>query len=211
MGGGTIATIALLTLAGVALLTVAGTPFERPVSADSPAMASTRGMVNHAVQILGNRQLSVQQRRRALRDLIEPRFDFTEMSRTALGYHWRQLSPAQRAEFTRLFSAFIEDAYLSKVQDYSGQRVQFVKQSSIGDGYEQINTLIEQPNNKASVPVNYLVEVNGCKIYDVTVDSISIMANYRNQFNRVINERGFDQLLADLKSKQQQLASLLGE
>ena len=143
--------------------------------------------------------------------MIEPRFDFTEMSRTALGYHWRQLSPAQRAEFTRLFSAFIEDAYLSKVQDYSGQRVQFVKQSSIGDGYEQINTLIEQPNNKASVPVNYLVEVNGCKIYDVTVDSISIMANYRNQFNRVINERGFDQLLADLKSKQQQLASLLGE
>src|SRR5437879_835344 len=70
LGGGTLATIALLTLAGVALLTVAGTLFERPASADSPAMASTRGMVNHAVQILGNRQLSVQQRRRALRDLI---------------------------------------------------------------------------------------------------------------------------------------------
>ena len=213
LSGEAIAAVALITLAGVALLTVAGSSLDRPASADSGAMASTRVMVNRAVEILGNRQLSVQQRRRALREVIEPRFDFTQMSRTALGYHWRELNPAQRAEFTRLFSAFLEDAYLSKIQDYAGQQVNFVKQSSIGDGYEQISTLIVQPNNKASIPVNYLVEpeANDWKIYDVTVDNISIIANYRNQFNRVINERGFEQLMADLKSKEQQLASLLGE
>lgn len=211
LGGERIAAVALTALAGVALLTVAGTGFDRPASADSGAMASTQGMINQALQILANKQISVQQRRRALRELIEPRFDFTEMSRTALGYHWRELTPAQRDEFSRLFTAFIEDAYLSKIQDYAGQRVNFVKQSSIGDGYQQINTLIVQPNDKAPIPMNYLVEPNDWKIYDVTVDNISIMANYRNQFNRVINEHGFNQLLADLKSKQQQLASLLGE
>jgi len=206
--GAAIGIVASVTLAGFALLTVASASLDRSASADSGAMASTRGMVTQALQILGNKQMPVQQRRRELRELIEPRFDFTEMSRMALGYHWRDLSPAQRTEFAQLFAAFIETAYLSKIQDYSGQRVAFVRQSSIGSGYVQIETQI-LATNKAPIPVNYLVEPND-KIYDVTVDNISIIANYRNQFNRVINEHGFDQLMADLRSKQQQLASLLG-
>jgi phospholipid transport system substrate-binding protein len=175
------------------------------------AMAVTQAMVNHALQIMANKSAPVQQRRRQLREAIENEFDFTEMSKSALGYHWRTLNANQRSQFTQLFTAFIEDAYLSKIQDYSRQQVQFQGQTPLGQGYAQINTAIVQPG-KNSISVNYLLlqKDETWKIYDVTVDAISIIANYRNQFNRVINEKGFDQLMADLQAKQQELASLLG-
>jgi phospholipid transport system substrate-binding protein len=176
---------------------------------DSP-MAVTQTMVNRALQIMANKSMPVRQRRRELREAIENEFDFTEMSRSALGYHWRNLSPDDRAQFTQLFTAFIEAAYLSKIQDYSGQQVRFDGQASLGRGYTQINTEIIQPG-KGPIAVNYLLlqRDGSWKIYDVTVDAISIIANYRNQFNRVINEKGFPTLLSDLRAKQQELASLL--
>jgi phospholipid transport system substrate-binding protein len=174
------------------------------------AMAVTQTMVNRALQIMANKSTPVKQRRRELREAIENEFDFSEMSRSALGYHWRTLTPDDRSRFTQLFTAFIEDAYLSKIQDYSGQQVRFDGQTPLGAGYMQINSDIVQPG-KSSIAVNYLLLQKGgrWKIYDVTVDAISIIANYRNQFNRIINEKGFPQLMADLRAKQQELASLL--
>jgi phospholipid transport system substrate-binding protein len=182
-----------------------------PARAQDTAMGVTQTMVNNALQIMANKSLPVQQRRRQLREGIENDFDFTEMSRSALGYNWRNITPDQRSNFTKLFTAFIEDAYLSKIQDYSGQQVQFQGQTSLGAGYTQINTAIVQPG-KNPILVNYLLlqKDGSWKIYDVTVDAISIIANYRNQFNRVINEKGFPQLMADLQAKQQELAALLG-
>jgi phospholipid transport system substrate-binding protein len=180
--------------------------------ADNGPMSVTQNMVNQAFQILGSSSTPLPQRRRELRALAEQNFDFTTMSRSALGYNWRSLSPDQRAQFTKLFTAFIEVAYLDKIQDYQGQQVQFVGEHSLGDGYAEVDTNIIQ-TGKNPISVNYLLEQqNGTwKIYDVTVDAISIIANYRNQFNRVISQKGFDQLIADLQAKQQQLASLLGE
>jgi len=180
--------------------------------ADGDAMGITRTMVNQALQILGSGSTPLPQRRRQLRDLVEQNFNFATMSRSALGYNWRSLTPDQRAQFTKLFTAFIEVAYLDKIQDYQGQQVQFVGQHSLGEGYAEVDTKIVQAG-KSPISVNYLLEQQDgtWKIYDVTVEAISIIANYRNQFNRVISQKGFDQLMADLQAKQQQLSSLLGE
>jgi phospholipid transport system substrate-binding protein len=207
--GGAIRMRALtLAIATVALIVASVNP--SLAHADS-AMGVTQTMVNKALQIMANKSAPVQQRRRQLRESIENEFDFTEMSKSALGYHWRTITPNQRAQFTKLFTAFIEDAYLSKIQDYSGQQVQFQGQSPLGQGYSQVNTAIVQ-SGKSPITVNYLLlqKDQTWKIYDVTVDAISIIANYRNQFNRVINDKGFDQLMADLQAKQQELAALLG-
>jgi phospholipid transport system substrate-binding protein len=180
--------------------------------ADTGPMDTTRQFVDQALKILADKQTPVAQRSAQLRQLLEPNFDFTEMSRSALGYHWKQLSPTQRANFTEVFKSFIESAYSSKINEYSGQKVQFIKEASLGSGYAQVFTNIVQAG-KSPIAVNYLLEQkdDGWKVYDVTVDNISIIANYRNQFNRVINENGFDKLLADLKSKEQQInASMAG-
>lgn len=182
------------------------------VIAQTSAKQATQEFVSQALQILQDKQKSVQQKRRDLKPLMEARFDATEMARSTLGYHWRSLTPEQRADFTRTFTAFIEAAYLDKVQDYSGQAVHFGQSRSIGQGYEEVDTTIVQAGQNP-IPVTYLLQQtqNGWKVYDVTVDNISIIANYRNQFNRVINEQGFPKLMADLRAKEQQLGSELGQ
>jgi phospholipid transport system substrate-binding protein len=198
-------------IASLAMLPGAARFWEKTAFADTDAMEVARAMVDQSLRILRDAVTPLPQRRRRLRAVIEPRFDFTEMSRSAIGYHWRSLSPQQRADFTKLFTAFIEDAYLSKIQDYSGQQVVFLKQTSLEPGYAQVETKIVQAG-KTPIPVNYLLEQKDAtwKIYDVTVDNISIINNYRNQFNRILNQQGFDKLMADLQVKQQELASLLG-
>jgi phospholipid transport system substrate-binding protein len=203
--------IGTAALIAISLTLVAGHYSAGVASVDDGAMAMTQGLVRRSLQIMRNTNAPVTQRRRDLRAVLEGHFDFAEMSRSALGYHWRKLTPQQRDEFTSLFKAFIEDAYLSKIQDYKGQDVQFIRERRLEAGYVEIDSKIVQAG-KDPIPVNYLLEQkNGSwMIYDVTVDAISIIANYRNQFNRVINEQGFPKLMSDLRAKQQQLASLLG-
>lgn len=202
----------LTSIAAFVFLAAMGSFTPSSARADNGAMTVTQNVVNQALEILANSTTPLAERRRQLRGLVEQNFDFAAMSRSALGYNWRSLSPDQRAQFTKLFTAFIEVAYLDKIQDYQGQQVRFTGQHSLGEGYEQVETQIVQPG-KSPISVSYLLEQTGggWKVYDVTVEAISIIANYRNQFNRIIQQKGFDQLMAELQAKQQQLASLLGE
>ncbi|HVB81171.1 MAG TPA: ABC transporter substrate-binding protein [Candidatus Binataceae bacterium] len=168
-------------------------------------------VVNKSLPVLRDKGTPLPQRRRQLRDLLENHFDFADMARIALGYHWRGLSAVQRSQFTKLFTAFIESAYLDKIQDYAGQDVAVLGQNSEGQGYARVRSQIVQ-SGKQPIKVDYLLrELDGdWKIYDVTVDAISIVANYRNQFNRVINDQGFDKLMANMRAKQQQLQASMG-
>ncbi len=174
-------------------------------------MTVVKTVVDQALSVLRDHQTPLPQRQEKLRALVNQNFDFTAMSRSALGYHWRNITPAQRKEFAKAFTAFVQDSYLSRMEDYSGQRVEILRSRNQDQGYAQVLTRVVQ-DGKQPIPVNYMLErVNAnWLIYDVTVDNISIIANYRNQFNRVINNQGFDKLLQDLKNKQAQLAARLG-
>src|SRR5262249_47448004 len=153
------------------------------------------------------------ERQQKLRAIVDANFDFAEMSRSALGPHWRDLTDAQRQEFSQVFKTFIEDSYLSKINEFSAQKVDFVRATSEGGGqYAQVFTNVEQQGS-SNLAINYrLLKEGGTgdwKVYDVTVDNISIIANYRNQFNRIINNKGYNTLVTDLKNKQAALAASL--
>jgi phospholipid transport system substrate-binding protein len=194
------------SLIAIACLLV-GLSSQTPAIAQTSALATVQQFVSQALDVMADKQAPVAQKQQQLRQLIEPRFDFREMSKQSLGPHWRGLSPEQQATFTQTFKAFIENAYLDKIGNYRGQKVNFLKQSSLGEGYQQVFTSIVQQGAQP-IPVNYLMEQKDgqWKVYDVTVDNISIIANYRNQFNRIMNEQGYDKLIASLKSKEQQLS-----
>lgn len=198
-----------LALAAVAMAMTLASPFTPRAWADDP-MSVVQSTVNQSLSVLRDRSIPLQSRQDKLRQIVSGTFDFTEMARSALGYHWKQISPAQQQEFTQTFVAFIQDSYLSKINDYRGQQVQFLGARNDGAEYNQVNTDIVQ-NGKDPVHVNYrLLQKNGnWKIYDVNIDSISIIANYRNQFNRVMNNKGYVTLINDLKSKQAALAASL--
>jgi len=201
--------ILMMTLTAALVLSLAPSRFLTPAWADDP-MSVVKTTVNQALEVLRDKSTPLAQRQDKLRQIVAATFDFSEMAKSALGYHWKEITPAQQQEFTNAFIAFIEDSYLSKINDYSGQQVNFLRASNEGAQYAQVNTDIVQPKGEA-IHVNYrLLQENGTwKIYDVTVDAISIIANYRNQFNRVMNNKGYDTLISDLKSKQAALAASL--
>jgi phospholipid transport system substrate-binding protein len=171
---------------------------------------TTVGQVLDTLQTHGMPQT---ERQRRVIEIVADRFDFSEMARSSLGYNWKALAPAQQQQFVPLFTAFMEDAYLNKLNGYSGQQVQFTGQSATGDGTAEVKSVV-QPTDQSQQPIhiNYLLrQVDGqWKVYDVAVDDISITANYRNQFNRVIASQGFDALLSTMREKQQALHDSIG-
>jgi phospholipid transport system substrate-binding protein len=195
-------------LAG-AVLVAAALAIALPAAAAAPdPMTVTKATVDKFVGILSDPALKANpgDRRQRLKDAAAERFDFAEMGRSALGVHWRELSDQQRKDFVDLFTRFVEAAYISRLESYSGQQIDFVKEANDGPDYAQVNTNIIQPNADA-IGLNYRLKLEGndWKIYDVTVDNISIVANYRNQFNRVMNNQGFDTLMSNMRAKQEGL------
>jgi phospholipid transport system substrate-binding protein len=205
---GFLSTITAIVAGATMLLTAARAV---PAATAPDPMEVVKSLVNPALKILADKSTPLRERQEKLRNLANSSFDFTAMSRSALGYHWKSLNDSQRKDFVQTFTSFIEDSYLSKIQDYTGFDIQFTGESQPDPGFAQVKSSVIQPG-KQPVQVNYALRQDGGRwlVYDVTVDNISIIANYRNQFNRVMNSKGFDTLLSDLKSKQAQLEAQLG-
>ncbi len=202
----------LLVALGIAAGSVQAATSQLLATSVSDPMVATKSMVNGALQILRDPHVTLSDERQRLRTIAEAHLDFESMARSTLGYHWRDLTPDQRARFTQLFKSFIEDAYLSRIQDYSGQDVVFTREQIDGADYSEVYSQVIG-NGDEPIQLNFMLhrENGEWKIYDVAVDGISITANYRTQFNRVLNSRGFDALMGDLTTKEQRLAAYLGK
>ena len=192
-------------------------------SQDSPAdpMASVKAVVDQTIVVFKDKQIAAADRQQKLRTIAESRFDFGEMAKSAVGYHWRDFTPAQRSEFVPLFTKFIEDAYLSRIEDYSVEKVdqqiqssviQFNKETTDGD-YAQVYSTVVLKDRNDPIQVNYQMRRDGSewKIYDISIDAISVIANYRNQFNRVLNSDGYDKLVSIMREKMRGLSATLAK
>ncbi len=156
--------------------------------------------------------------RERLRTLMEQYWDTTDMARSALGYHWKTLNDSQRQQFTRLFVDLVESIYLSrsnfsKAQQYTGSaKVDYLKEIPEGDDYRKITTTITLKQGDKPIKVDYRMKWidEKWKVYDVIVEDISLTGNYRNQFNRVINNQGYPELVRMLQNKLQQIRASEG-
>ncbi|HXN84721.1 MAG TPA: ABC transporter substrate-binding protein [Candidatus Binataceae bacterium] len=182
--------------------------------------ASVKSIVDQAIAVFKDKAVAPADREKKLRAIAESHFDFDSMARTAVGRHWREFTPDQQKQFVPMFTAFIEDVYLSQMEQYSVEKVQQVVESS---NIQFIRERIDTPdqavvfsevtlrNRDKALDVNYLLKRadSEWKIYDITLDAISVMANYRNQFNRVLNDGGYDKLTAIMRQKQQALGAAM--
>ena len=209
-----------LALGAILLFAFAGparaqTPVQ-PAASSGDATASVKTIIDQSIVVFKDQQISAPDREKKLRGIAESHFDFSEMSKSAIGYHWKTLTPAQQSQFVPLFTTFIEDAYLSRIESYSVEKInqqiqssmiQFIKQTSDGPGYAEVYSTVVLQDRKNPIAVNYLMSHDGgeWKIYDITIDAISVIANYRNQFNRVLNNDGYDKLVSLLRQKIQGL------
>ena len=186
----------------VALLTVV-CGFE-PANAGEPTEA-IREAVNQGVEILKNAKLDSRKQRAQvtdrLRQIVFPLFDFNEMAMRSLGANWRRIDAQQRKEFVSTFTALLEKTYADQIDLYDGQKVVYTRESVDGN-YAQVDSRIIDKNGQ-TYSVDYrLHKVDGkWKIYDVVAENISLVNNYRSQFNRVIARSSFEELLKTMKEQ----------
>jgi phospholipid transport system substrate-binding protein len=210
---GCIAALAVVLLAGFTAQTLpaaAGGQIAAATAQDP--MKATQAMVEGALEILRDSHLNLNQKRDQLRTLAEAHLDFDSMARSTLGHHWSELTPEQRAQFTREFRSFIENAYLGKIQDYSGQKVVFTREKVDGAGQGEVfSQWVGGEDNP--VQLNFMLhrESGQWKIYDLVIDGVGFTSNYRNQFSRVLDRQSFDSLIGLLRLKDRQLAAHLAQ
>jgi len=146
-------------------------------------------------------------RRADIRNVAEEIFDLDEMSRRALGRHWNARTPAERREFVTLFKDLLERTYLSRVESGRGGRVQYTGEMVDGDE-ATVRTRIETPQ-RAEIPVDYRMHRRDgrWKIYDVNIEGVSLINNYRSQFNAVIQSSSYAALVERLRSKESDTAA----
>lgn len=133
-------------------------------------------------------------------DVARERFDFEEMSKRVLGRHWQPLTSEQRHEFEDVFTRLLQHAYIGKIEEYAGQQVEYVKQRIRGSRAEVQTVLIDQGT---TIPVSYIMILNGNQwmVYDVVVEGVSLVRNYKEQFEQIIQADGYEQLVKDIEKK----------
>lgn len=158
--------------------------------------------VEKALSILKDPKLETVAKRKQLRNTLYPKFDFAEMARRSLGAHWQRRSPQERQEFVEVFTDLIENTYMTQIESYSGEKVTMGAERRDGD-YAEVDSKISA-NRGEEISVVYKLRQNGgsWKIYDVVIENISLVNNYRSQFNRVIAQSSFDELFRKMKDKQ---------
>ncbi len=173
--------------------------------ASSPARDQLAATIDSIIKILEDDTLksdaNAALRREALRKVIFERFDFEKMSQLSLARHWRGRTSAERQTFVRLFSRLLEDTYVAKIEAYNDEKVRYVKEQ-IRDDKAQIDTVVV--SDTIEIPIDYRMyaaEDGQWRVYDMVVEGVSLVANYRSQFSRMLESDSFESLIRQLEEK----------
>jgi phospholipid transport system substrate-binding protein len=173
-----------------------------PVQAATP-LETVRTEVNKVLEVLRNKSLKEEAKREKLRGLYAEMFDQEELSRWCLGRNWNKLSEAQRKEFLPLFQQVLEKTYGDRILAYSDEKILFDREVPISKGRVEVQTRVITTKSK-EVPFNYRLfqDKSGTwKVYDVVVENVSLVMNYRSQFNEILAKGTPDDLLEILRKK----------
>jgi phospholipid transport system substrate-binding protein len=179
------------------------------------AQEQIKGAIERVVSTLDSPALKgdgkAVERRSAVRKIANEIFDFGEIARRSLGRYWQPLSEAQRSEFVGLFGDLLERSYISKIELYGGEKIVYSGERVDGD-LATVSTKIITKNG-TEVPVDYRLSRRGERwmIYDVNIEGVSLVSNYRTQFNKIIQTSGYNTLVDRMKTKQTEFLEESGQ
>ena len=179
--------------------------FDRGSANAGVPMEQVRGTVDQVIAILADPSLKPEskqkERREQLRRVIFARFDFAEMAQRSLGPEWRRRTPVEQQEFVNLFTDLLQENYIGTIESYSGDKVGYNRELQEKDNAEVQTTLTTR--GEASYSINYRLRLvdKDWKVYDVIIENISVVNNYRSQFNRVISKSSYQELVRTMKEK----------
>jgi len=183
-----------------------GAPFNLGAGAVEPGSATeaVKSTIEEVFAILSDENLKkperAEERRTLLEEVIGKRFDYAEMGKRALGRHWKKLTEKQQVEFVALFQRFLSNSYSGNVDGYAGEQVKYLKERRKGDFAEVQTKVISK---KLRIPLDYrlLKKSNEWRVYDVVIDGVSLVKNFRGQFSRIIKSSSYQGLIQKLRAK----------
>ncbi len=168
------------------------------------ATEAIKETIDQVLVILGDEKFKqpehVDEGRAALEKVMAQRFDYEEMGKRTLGREWKKLNTDQQKEFVELFQQFLSNTYAGNVDGFTGEQVEYIKERHKGKFAEVQTKVISK---KLTIPIDYrlLKNSNSWRVYDVVIDGVSLVKNFRGQFARIIKATGFQGLLDKLRSK----------
>ncbi|KPA09054.1 Toluene tolerance [Candidatus Magnetomorum sp. HK-1] len=134
-------------------------------------------------------------------------FDFPEMSKRTLGKNWKKITPDQQKIFSDLFARFLANIYYNRLDEYTNETVKFIDQRQHGEDKALIKTVIVTQKNE--IPMDYsLLKKDRWKVYDVSIEGVSLVRNYRSQFNKILRKKGINDLIDMMKKKLGQFSNI---
>jgi len=167
-----------------------------------------KAQIERTVKILEDPELKKpgkqRDRRAAVRQVANDIFDFSETAKRSLARHWAARSQAEREEFVQLFGDLLERSYISKIELYGGEKIRFVGETIEPDGAIVRTRLVTRQDTE--IPIDYRMHARGDKwlVYDVLIEGVSLISNYRTQFNKIITTSSYQELVKKMKSKQEE-------
>jgi phospholipid transport system substrate-binding protein len=188
----------MIRLASLLLLGILFTT-SLPAATETPS-ERVKETVDKVLEVLQKPGIDALQRRDQVREIVRQRFDYESMSQVILGKNWRTATQQQREQFTTLFRELLEQTYFSAMDSYHDQKVRMGRERQKGK-LAEVQTYISSASKE--VPVNYRLRLREGEwyAYDVTVDGVSLVSNYRTSFNNLVSEKGMDGLLSELAEK----------
>ncbi|MGB4598827.1 MAG: ABC transporter substrate-binding protein [Trichlorobacter sp.] len=168
--------------------------------------ADVKRTVDDIIKIVTDNDLkrtsNEQKRRGAIKKVLSDIFDHQEMAKRSLGKHWNQRSPAERKLFVDLFASLLENSYASKIESYNNEKVVYVKEVVDGDHAEVKSKIITPKKDEFTLDYRLMKESGGkWMVYDVVIEGVSLVSNYRTQFNKIISANGYPELVKKLQAK----------
>ena len=164
-----------------------------------------KSTVDRAVMVLKDPRLKppakLKERRDQLRQILFARFDFTEMAKRALGSNWRRRTPQEQEEFIRLFTDVLERAYAEIIESYTDEKIVYLNERVDGSYADVASKILTSQGQEYSINYKAHLISSEWKVYDVVAENISLVNNYRSQFNRVISNASYEELVRRLRDK----------
>jgi phospholipid transport system substrate-binding protein len=176
-----------------------------PVSAGAPAdeVKATLDNVLGVLQDASFKGADKQKDRRAkLKNIIYPKFDFAEMAKRSLGTNWARRSAEEQKTFVALFTELIESSYVDAIESYEGEKIAIANERQDKSFAEVSTRIISKKGDPFAIDYKLHQSDGSWKVYDVVVENISLVNNYRSQFNRVIAKNSYEELVNRMKEKQ---------
>jgi phospholipid transport system substrate-binding protein len=176
-------------------------------SAANGVTAEVKKTVDEVVRIVSDKEMKKndQKRRQALKKTISKIFDYSEMAKRSLGKHWNQRSADEKNQFTELFASLLENSYASKIESYNNEKIVYLKETIDSDHAEVKSKVVTTKRDEFTLDYRMINQNGKWMVYDVVIEGVSLVSNYRTQFNKIITADGYPVLVKKLQTKTEEL------